>query len=190
MNVYVIEHLEGSLEEWCFLEYQHISKLVGRESLWFCNVLEKDVEKLKEFGKVYTSSVRDLGLPVDKVCVLDPEAKEVLAPSDSSKFDYFVFGGILGDHPPRKRTKKELTSFLPNVAIRNLGRAQLPTDNAVYLSKAILDGKEFSEFKFQKGYKIKINEILETKLPFSYVLVDGKPLVNPRLVELIKRKDS
>jgi len=28
-----------------------------------------------------------------------------MEPADKNKFDVFIFGGILGDHPPRDRTK-------------------------------------------------------------------------------------
>jgi ribosome biogenesis SPOUT family RNA methylase Rps3 len=32
----------------------------------------------------------------EKVCLLDPAAKEELSPKDAEKFDVFLFGGILG----------------------------------------------------------------------------------------------
>lgn len=31
-----------------------------------------------------------------RVCLLDPRAENELAPGDAEKFDWFVFGGILG----------------------------------------------------------------------------------------------
>ena len=36
--IYVIEHLEPKLWEWCEIEYESISKIVGKENLWFTNI--------------------------------------------------------------------------------------------------------------------------------------------------------
>ena len=36
-----------------------------------------------------------------KVCLLDMRAEKTLSPDDGSKFEVFIFGGILGDHPPQ-----------------------------------------------------------------------------------------
>jgi ribosome biogenesis SPOUT family RNA methylase Rps3 len=41
-----------------------------------------------------------------RVCLLDLRATEILSPKDTEEFDLFIFGGILGDHPPRDRTKQ------------------------------------------------------------------------------------
>ena len=36
-QIYVIEHLEPRIYRWCVIEYKHISKIVGKENLWFTN---------------------------------------------------------------------------------------------------------------------------------------------------------
>jgi hypothetical protein len=47
-------------------------------------------------GNVYATGVLDLmrqkGVPIDRVCLLDPKASAELAPSDGENFDWFLFG--------------------------------------------------------------------------------------------------
>lgn len=88
----------------------------------------------------------ETSLPFPRICLLDMRAKEALTPSDASLFDAVLFGGILGDHPPRDRT-----SALRNkgYAIRHLGSLQLATDTAVLVTSLILEkGKKLEEIAF------------------------------------------
>src|SRR5574341_1487627 len=173
MPTFVIEHLEPKVFEWCKLEYKHISKWVGRKNLLFTNTKST---LLKKFGKVESRSIKKLRF--DKACVLDPEARQTLTPEIAKKYNYFIFGGILGDDPPKERTKDELTKFLPYSAY-NLGKAQMSTDTAVIVTKLICDGKNLSEIEFQQGVEIKINEYEEVHLPYKYLIIKGKPLLAP-----------
>lgn len=43
-------------------------------------------------------------IPHEKVCLLDPASPNVLSPEDALTYDFFLFGGILGDDPPRGNT--------------------------------------------------------------------------------------
>jgi ribosome biogenesis SPOUT family RNA methylase Rps3 len=71
-----------------------------------------------------------------RVCLLDLRATKELSPSDANDFDVFIFGGILGDHPPKDRT-----SYLraEGFDTRHLGAIQMSTDTAVLTSKLILE---------------------------------------------------
>jgi len=80
-------------------------------------------------------------------------------------------------------------SFSDNVMKRNIGKKQFSTDNAVYTTREIEKGKEFSELKFQEGLEIQINEIESTSFPFRYNIVKGKPLISQELVKYLRRKD-
>jgi ribosome biogenesis SPOUT family RNA methylase Rps3 len=40
-----------------------------------------------------------------EICLLDMRGKSDLSSNDRHMLKVFVFGGILGDHPPRDRTK-------------------------------------------------------------------------------------
>lgn len=184
--IFIIEHLEPELWPWCIIEYKHISNIVGKSQLWFTNIKQKDVEKLQDYGKVSVESVKSMKLK--DACVLDPEASSLLTPKNSKPFQYFIFGGILGDYPPKKRTQEELTPFIKGALAFNIGKEQMSTDNAVYVTKQIIEGKNLSDLKFQDEIEIDINDIESTILPYRYTLIDGKPLINPELVEFLKKQ--
>lgn len=185
MPIYIIEHLEPELYEWCIIEYKNISRIVGKSSLWFTNIKQKDKDKLKNYGKVIQTSIKELNL--SNACVLDPEAEKTLSPEEAKKYSYFIFGGILGDNPPRKRTSPELTIFLKQKAkVRNLGKKQFSTDNAVYVTKQITKGKPLSSLKFKNTIEIKINSIESTILPYCYPLINNKPQISKELIRYIK----
>lgn len=182
---YIIEHLEPELFEWCVIEYKHISELVGKENLWFTNIKHSDRKKLGKFGKVFSESVRSMKL--ENACVLDPEAEKTLLPSEN--FFYYIFGGILGDYPPRKRTKEELTKFISNIKARNIGKEQMSTDNAVYTVKEIAEKhRKLGDLKFQEGASIEINRFENVDLPYRYNLVKGKPFMSRGITAYLKKK--
>jgi len=188
--IYIIEHLEPKLWEWCLIEYEHISEIVGKDNLWFTNLKpvksKKDIKKLEKLGKVFNESVAELEL--DGACVLDPEASETLAPEETLNFNYLIFGGILGDYPPKKRTKKELTQFIKNPVVRNIGKEQMSTDNAVFTVKQIELGKKFSELEFKDNVSIQINEFESVDLPYRYNLVNGKPFMSSKIFFYLKKQ--
>ena len=70
------------------------------------------------------------------VCMLDMRGEKEL--NSEEKWNYIVFGGVLGDHPPRDRPAPLRKHF---VEIRNLGSMQLATDTAVLISRLILCNK-------------------------------------------------
>ncbi len=193
---YIIEHLEPRLWDWCLIEYEHISEIVGKENLWFTNIKqEKDAKKLEKFGKVFFESVKEIKIDIDKICVLDPEADKTLTPEDSDNFQYFIFGGILGDFPPRRRTKEELTKFLPDAEKRNIGKEQMSTDNAVFTVKQIAEEKKkFEELKFIDNASIEINEFESVELPYRYNLVNvggkEKPFMSKKIIDYIKKNGA
>jgi len=183
---YIIEHF-GRVYKWHLIEYKHISKIVGKNNLIFTNVKGKK-DELKKLGEVYSESIAELGL--DSICILDPAAKKILNSKDCKKFKYLVFGGILGDYPPRERTKDLLTVKLPNVETRNLGKEQFPTDNAVYIVHEIAKGKDFNDLKFESNIEIPVGKKLSVHLPFRYIIVNNKPLISEKLIEFLKKRKT
>lgn len=183
MPIFVIEHLEPRVWKWCVLEYRHISGLVGKKNVWFTNVRSSVLSSL---GHVVGKSVVELDLK--KVCVLDPDAKKTLDPSEAKKFGFFVFGGILGDDPPQQRTGPELSKKMKGVVVRNLGRAQMSTDTAVFVVKQILGGKRLEELRFQDGLEIVTGNGESVILPYKYILIGGKPWISNKLMEYLKKR--
>jgi ribosome biogenesis SPOUT family RNA methylase Rps3 len=183
---FIVEHLDPRLYAWCFLEYKHLAKANGKENTWFTNVKgKKGRERLAPYGKVFSVSAEHLDL--GRACVLDPAAKETLTSEDKYLFDSFIFGGILGDYPMKGRTGDLLTRRI-KCSIRNLGPEQMSTDTAVIVSKMILEGRTLSHLKFQDNIDIPIAKGESVELPFRYLLVKGKPLLAPGLVEHLKKR--
>lgn len=188
MPIYIIEHLEPRVFRWCLIEYKNISRILGSGNLWFTNIKQKSKEarELRKYGKVIKKSAS--GLNLKNACVLDPEADKTLNPKEAKKFDYFIFGGILGDYPPRKRTASELTSRIKNAEARNLGKKQFSTDNAVFVVKEIAKGIPIEKIKFIDKLLIRINDIESIELPYRYPLIKNKPQVSEELVSYLKKK--
>ncbi len=63
-------------------------------------------------------------------------AEKDLQPSDAALFDCFLFGGILGDHPPRDRSKPLRDK---GYTMRKLRELQLATDTAVLVTRLIIE---------------------------------------------------
>lgn len=189
---FVIEHLEKELYEWCLIEYKHMSSFVGKNNLLITNLKDKkDRFKLEKYALTDSCSVLDLNL--NNACLLDAKTDKVLSSADAKGFDYFIFGGILGDFPEQGRTEKYLTSKLKNVEVRNLLDKQMPTDNAVAVTKLIADGNSIYDLKFKDNLVINIKKGKfeeSVELPFRYVLIEGKPFVSKDLIDYLKRKDS
>ncbi len=189
---FVIEHLEPELYEWCLIEYEHISKIVGRNNLIFTNIKnQKEQNKLKNLGKVYDKKISELNFK--NICVLSQYSKKQLTMNDKYEFQYFVFGGILGDSPANKRTNaiiKNLKNKKMKFEERNLGKKQMPTDNAVYAAKKILEGRKLNDLKFADEAEIQINKNESVILPFRYIVDNNKVVISGKLVEhLRKRKE-
>lgn len=182
--IYIIEHLEKRLWPWCIIEYKSISKIVGKNNLWFTNL---GSSRMKGYGKVSRESVRRMKL--ERACILDPDAKETLTPEMAKEFDYFIFGGILGDQEFNWRTKKELSKHMKCKKF-NLGKGQFSTDNAVFVTKEIIEGKRLADIKFQDNIEIKTGKYDSFILPYRYPMVKGKPRISKELVRYLKRKKS
>ena len=186
---FIIEHLEQELYEWYLIEYEHISKIVGKRNLIFTNIKNKYTNKLKKYGKVYKKSIAELNFK--SICVLNQYSKKTLITKDKNKFKYLVFGGILGDNPAKKRTNqiiRQLKKQKIKFGMRNLGNKQMPTDVAVYVSKKILDGSKLSDLKFIDEVEIEINENESIILPFRYVVDNNRLVINEKLVEYLKKR--
>ncbi|KAF6065135.1 putative SAM-dependent RNA methyltransferase family protein [Candida albicans] len=136
--------MEEGFSEWVILEYTQIIKDIGKDNLILTSLppstTEKDIPKrLLELGLQWTTKECvdiDGGIDKSKVCLLDPAAETDLTPQDESKFDYFVFGGILGSHPRIDRTGllREKYGF----SGRRLGSLQMTTDTAIRTTQRIM----------------------------------------------------
>ena len=105
----IVEHLDPELEDWQALEYKCIAEECDASGF---NFLLSGVRSISEISKqlslpasnLTSESVESLYGTENgrqRVCLLDPKGEKDLAPEDGEQFDVFLFGGILGDDPPR-----------------------------------------------------------------------------------------
>lgn len=183
----VIEHLEPVISRWLLIEYKHAAE-IAKGNLLITNVCgEEDINLLRQFASARCESASEI---FRRPIILDPSSSVLLSPRDREIAEAFIIGGILGDHPPRGRTKELLTSKFRDPVTRSLGEGQYSIDGAVYVTyKVIFEGKQLSEIPYVDGLKISAKAgFLEHEifLPFRYPLVNGKPLIHPDLLRYIK----
>lgn len=188
--IVVIEHCEQELGPWLFLEYRHASLIYGKEHLLFSNVPPKYHRLLSRYGRVSVESfveyVRSGRVDPERVVVLDPRAKEPLEYRDLVSSDYVVVGGILGDHPPRGRTREIITSRMPpGVRVRNIGEGQYSIDGSVYYVHYLWVNKGLEGFTYVDGVYVETEQGY-VYLPYRYPLVNGKPLLAEGLEHYLK----
>ncbi|CDO72108.1 hypothetical protein BN946_scf184962.g51 [Trametes cinnabarina] len=218
---YVIEHMEEdeetpkSIPKWVELEYMHMRTLAGpgatvhftHLSPGSCNTLSalfsQDGDSSKAEAYAHQNSVLQImeekGVPLEKVCLLDPKAEKELSPEDGDgRFEWFLFGGILGDDPPRDRTGELRVLGFPG---RRLGPVQMTTDTALGVTKIVVqDKKRLSEIPFlvrmlnylrtglfltplQDHPTIVFNAKESVEMPFRYISDGKEPILPPGMRE-------
>jgi ribosome biogenesis SPOUT family RNA methylase Rps3 len=141
---YIVEHMEEGFSDWVRLEYLSIAQEVGPGNFYLSSVPENaDIPPeftsagIKITGKdVVNFAEIEPEFDPKRVVLLDPAANSDLSPEEADKFDFFLFGGILGDHPPRDRTG-ELRKY--GFVGRRLGPVQLTTDTAVRVTQLVVE---------------------------------------------------
>ncbi|KAL8644567.1 MAG: hypothetical protein Q9210_007189 [Variospora velana] len=136
-KTYVVEHLDPECGPWSTLEYIAIVKESTDAGARFCLSsaprgldLPESLRTCKGL-EIEHRSVEDVYQDCkDRVCLLDPAAKDELSPKDGHDFDIFVFGGILGEETSELR-KKGFTG-------RRLGPIQMTTDTAVRVTRMVI----------------------------------------------------
>ncbi|KAF8495453.1 DUF431-domain-containing protein [Russula emetica] len=93
-----------------------------------------------EQGALALMKSRDIDIPLERVCLLDPKASLALTPSDGEegKFTWFLFGGTFGTFCMRsKRTlgpRIAMGFLIPD----HLGPVQMTTDTALGVTKRVI----------------------------------------------------
>jgi len=191
MVTFVVEHLDPELGPWSALEYKTIARESSEAGCDFIlSSVPTSLLQSKELNDVGASARSDavelyFAHQKDRICLLDPAAKQELQPSDTQHFDVLLFGGILGDDPPRDRTS-ELRK--KGFAGRRLGPVQMTTDTAVRVTrKVMLEGKKLEEIPYIDFPELKLDEHESTEMPFRYVTdTEGNPIMPEGMIELIK----
>ncbi|GAA6047359.1 hypothetical protein JCM3770_001264 [Rhodotorula araucariae] len=205
MVTYVIEHMEddeadSSFPHWIALEYAQMLQWAAPHQVIFSSLSPASVTSLSEqllargaqpgTFRVETKTVRQLmqdeNVPLDKVCLLDPRAPAVIAPGDGTQYDWFLFGGILGDDPPRDRTGQLRAHGFPG---RHLGPVQMTTDTALGVTSLVVSGgKTLDAITFVDHPTISFGPHEGVEMPFRYIVDDktGEPILPKGMREHLK----
>ncbi|TBU22016.1 DUF431-domain-containing protein [Dichomitus squalens] len=204
---YVIEHMEEdentpkSLPRWVELEYMHMRTLAGHgATVHFTHLSESSSSTLTSlFGEDANPShasayahrkpvlelMKEKGVPLEKVCLLDPKAEKELGPEDGDgRFEWFLFGGILGDEPPRDRTSELRALGFPG---RHLGPVQMTTDTALGVTKIVVQDKTpLSKIPYIDFPTITFNAKESVEMPFRYIAHGQEPILPPSMRDHLK----
>ncbi|KAJ1710746.1 DUF431 domain protein [Aspergillus flavus] len=199
----VVEHLDPELGAWSALEYGCIARESHKAGSKFLlssvpTTLQMPEDLAATEGlKVEHRSIEEIFADrKSKICLLDPAAQAELSPADGEIFEVFLFGGILGDDPPRGKFSSEMaeeryrTSELRKKGYvgRRLGPKQMTTDTAVRVTRMVVHEKvPLEKIQYVDYPEILINEHERTEMPFRYVRGDdGQPIMPQGMVDLIK----
>ncbi|KAI0471426.1 DUF431-domain-containing protein [Xylaria cf. heliscus] len=196
-KTYIVEHLDPELGPWSELEYTAIARETARAGGTFvlsslpaqlAANLPRRLAGAPGF-RPETRGVEDMyptGEERKRVCLLDPRADKDINPDDGALFDTFLFGGILGDDPPRDRTGELRVKGFEG---RRLGPVQMTTDTAVRVTRMVIDEQfTLNMVPYIDHPDLKINEHESTEMPFRYVKGDdGKPVMPEGMMDLIKK---
>lgn len=149
----------------------------------------KEEENKTASGHCHSESITKImdneNISKSRVCLLDPKAPKEISPEDINQFDYYLFGGILGDDPPRDRTK-ELRKF--EFEGRHLGPRQMSTDTALGVTKMVIkDQIKLQDIKFIDDPTITFSKQESVDMPYRYIQKEnGEPLMAPGMLEHIR----
>ncbi|KAK7749172.1 hypothetical protein SLS62_008353 [Diatrype stigma] len=190
-KTYIVEHLDPELGPWSELEYACVARETqetANDSRFVLSSLSAALDLPDALTRVPAFAAERRGVedmyPGDaaraRVCLLDPQADEDLAPADAAAFDVFLFGGIL-DRTSELRKK--------GYAGRRLGPVQMTTDTAVRVTRMVIEEQyTLTTIPYLDFPELKFNEHESTQMPFRYVKgPDGKPAMPEGMVDLIKK---
>nr|OQO21832.1 hypothetical protein B0A51_10140 [Rachicladosporium sp. CCFEE 5018] len=187
-HTFVVEHLDPELESWQLLEYKTIAAECAASGSRFIlsgmSASHPDLPQVEQSSQHVEDLVKSAGVPHDRVCLLDPKGESDLAPADGDLFDIFVFGGILGDDPPRDRTAELRVKGFKG---RRLGVEQLTTDTAARVTRIVVQDKiPLNNVPYVDRPNIEIAEGESVEMPFKYVKGrDGKPIMPEGMAALL-----
>jgi len=189
--LFAVEVLEPLISKWMYIELTQASRIVGRSRLWIFNVKRQcEAEMLASIAtKVehvsITSRLEDLQRQFSNIILLDPSAHEPLQPTDFTTKTMVIIGGIMGDHPPRHRTRTQLAEKLgKNYLSRNLGRGQFTIDGAIYVANKISLGTPLEAVRVKEGIVLRKDEV-EVYLPYAYPIENDRVVISEEEIKYI-----
>lgn len=182
--IVVVEHLEPCISKWLLKEYEFVAEIFKGRVIFTNVVNDHDRLLLESLGTTYRVSVVELLQDKNNVIVLDPSAKDKLQIDDVKIAEYIIIGGIMGDNPPKGRTRLQITSRLKNALPRNIGEKQFTIAGAAYVLKQVEMGRNVDDVRYIFGLKIRkrlSSDIeIEVELPYAFPLDEWGNVVLPK----------
>lgn len=182
----IIENCEELPSEWLIAEYRQAAQfwpglLVANVSSSSMKSRLRGIPTVRESASDYTQG-RD-------AIVLDPAADLELSTSDFERARFVVVGGILGSRFFTGKTGKLVSSRFGKERnlFRNAGKIQLPVDVAVFVARAVMLGSSLSGIELTSEVEIRWDEGHSTVLPYGYPIIDGKLILTPGLIDILRR---
>ncbi|MEM1873648.1 MAG: hypothetical protein QXS85_05140 [Acidilobaceae archaeon] len=187
----VVDNMETVASRWLRVELEEVARVARERGLAviLTGFVSPEVEAVAV--KLGYEVERDAGRfnRPDSI-LLDLWASEKLKPHEARTAKYLIVGGILGDHPPRGRTRLLYDRYC-YAARRSLGEQQLSIDGAVKTALRVAEGVPLEEIKMVAPLEVEVARgklRFTVTLPYAYPLrPDGSPDVSPKLVELLER---
>ncbi|KKY25723.1 hypothetical protein UCRPC4_g01636 [Phaeomoniella chlamydospora] len=189
---FIVDHLDEELGPWSELEYKCIAKESHDAGCQFVlSSVPQESEITRQLSSIAHAQLKHEGVETlyaeskNRVCLLDPAGKQELSPEDGERFDVFLFGGILGDDPPRDRTSELRKKGFEG---RRLGPKQMTTDTAVRVTRIVVQQKvPLEDIPYLDYPELKLDEHESTEMPFRYVKNEnGKPVMPEGMIDLIR----
>ncbi len=190
-QIIVIDNLEVKASRWVVEEYVeafHVARSSGFK-LYVSGLVTPELEALlARRGVEILGDSRSLCNRPDSI-LLDLWAEKTLDPLEAWGASCFIIGGIMGDHPPRGRTRLLYDKY-PYAARRNIGPLQFSVDGTVKVLVKILKGMKVEEIKVEYPVTLEVKTPLGTivvELPYAYPLEGERPMVPEGIVRLIEK---
>ena len=187
----VVDNMEVRASKWAVEEYvesSRVAKSIGAE-FYISGIITPELEALlARRGVELLLDSRSLCNRPDSI-LLDLWAEKTLDPLEVWGAKCFVIGGIMGDHPPRGRTRLLYDKY-PYAAKRNLGRLQFSVDGAVKMLAKILAGMHVNEAEIIYPVSLEVKGHLGTvivELPYAYPAESGRPMIAEGVRRLLER---
>ncbi len=192
MQFLIVENMEPCLSPWLLAEYRYVAEIFG-ERLIITNVKDENMlRSLRTLAKATPTSlanfIKEHGISPRNIIVLDPSAPKELKAEEIQSAEAVVIGGIMGDYPPRGRTRELITSKIPEAMARNLGKYQLTIAGTAYILREVEKGRPLNQLDIRYGltHELRLNDItLVIDLPYAFPFEDGKPVLPTDYLSII-----
>lgn len=196
--IYVIEHMETEISPWVRNEYTRMMQDVGAANLMFtnmkpnvnCSNYDDESMSFLSKSKLISETFQEFHDAIDgdrtRAVLLDERSESLLSPDDAGTFQYFLFGGILGNVDELDMDKtKELR--IQGYTLRHLGKEQMTTPTALAVTHQILSKKiQFDDINFIDRPEYEVNDSETLVIPFRYIANDqGEAIMAEGNLELM-----